>query len=397
MKIVHLVTSTAGGAAKAAIRLHESLIESNCHSRIFSVERRIRDSVSEIVEKQSIGALARIASSATTVVQRKVIQRTANPVSPISLDLLNWDDPEIESADVLHLHAFYNLVSIRSFLTKYPNKKKVVTLHDERFLTGGCHYRMGCEQLENGCKSCPQVRIPFRPLVARQRKSVNQLIHGDLDVTFICPSVWLMDQAMKAFPEFSRSRFIQIYNPIPKSSAVVATKSTHRPGINFGFVSQSLENPLKDLSLLLEAFESVNEIAPGRYSLTLVGESDKNYSVSNPNISQKTATSLAELQKVFSAIDVLVVPSRQDNLPNVLGEALMCGVGLIGSNAGGIPEVVELFNQSLFENGDREGLVQALRDYEISDRSYLQEQANNVFGYHVIAPKLMEVYSSLLR
>ena len=95
MKIVHLVTSTAGGAAKAAIRLHESLIESNCHSRIFSVERRIRDSVSEIVEKQSIGALARIASSATTVVQRKVIQRTANPVSPISLDLLNWDDPEI--------------------------------------------------------------------------------------------------------------------------------------------------------------------------------------------------------------------------------------------------------------------------------------------------------------
>lgn len=397
MKIAHLVTSTTGGAAQAAIRLHESLLELNCNSRIFSVERRIRDTASQVVEMQRVNPLLRIASSATTVVQQRVIQRTVNPVSPISLDILNWDDPEIESADVLHLHAFYNLLSIRSFLTKYPHKRKVVTLHDERFLTGGCHVRMDCEKIASGCRRCPQVRIPFRPLVARQRKSVFQRIRGDLDVTFVCPSLWMMENAIRAFPEFEHSHFVQIYNPIPDNFVVADTRSTHGQGINFGFVSQSLDNPIKNLSLLLDAFRLVSEMTPGGYSLTLVGESAKNYSDTNPNISQKVATSLPELQEIFSGLDVLVVPSANDNLPNVLGEALMCGVGLIGSNAGGIPEVIKLFNQSLFENGDREGLVQGLKDYEITDRSNLQEKAKSVFGYHAIAVKMIEVYSSKLR
>ena len=106
--------------------------------------------------------IKRILSSATTVVQQKVIQKSSSLVTPISLDLLNWDDPEIQRADVLHLHAFYNLVSVRNFLRMFPRKKKVVTLHDERFFTGGCHYQMDCEQLEIGCR----VALKYESLIA---------------------------------------------------------------------------------------------------------------------------------------------------------------------------------------------------------------------------------------
>jgi glycosyltransferase involved in cell wall biosynthesis len=45
-------------------------------------------------------------------------------------------------------------------------------------------------------------------------------------------------------------------------------------------------------------------------------------------------------------MDVLIVPSTHDNLPNVMGEALMSGVGLIGSNVGGIPEIVKSFTRN---------------------------------------------------
>jgi glycosyltransferase involved in cell wall biosynthesis len=77
-----------------------------------------------------------------------------------------------------------------------------------------------------------------------------------------------------------------------------------------------------------------------------------------------------------------------------MGEALMSGVGLIGSNVGGIPEIVKLFRQSLFDSGDTEGLVQAMQNFKLVSRAHLNEQAESVFGYQAIATKLGEVYSS---
>lgn len=393
MKIVHLVTSTTGGAAQAAIRLHQALRDSDFNSSILSIERRAGNNSDEIVKRLSTSPISRILSSATTGIQQKLIQKGPHPVSPISLDLLNWDDAEIQKADVLHLHAFYNLVSVRSFLKEFPHKKKVITLHDERFFTGGCHYDMGCEQLNLGCRRCPQVRIPYRPLVARQRESVLELVSGNLDVTFVCPSQWMMERASNAFPEFSESHFVQIYNPIPANLVITNGGTTRDQGINFGFVSQNLDNPIKNLELLLDAFKQISVIYPGRHSLALIGESSRDYSMCGPKISQQVVKSTLELQKAFSVMDVLVVPSTQDNLPNVMGEALMSGVGLIGSNVGGIPEIVKIFGQSLFESGDKSGLVQAMQNFRLTDRTLLKERADSVFGYREISTRFMQVYS----
>jgi glycosyltransferase involved in cell wall biosynthesis len=396
LKVVHLVTSTTGGAAQAAIRSHEALLGANHNSSILSIERRVEGLSNEFVKKLPTRSITRILSSVTTVIQQKVIQKSTSTVSPISLDLLNWNDPEIQTADILHLHAFYNLVSVRNFLRKFPHKKKVVTLHDERFFTGGCHYQMDCEQLEIGCRRCPQVRIPYHPLVARQRKSVLRLVNGNLDVTFVCPSLWMMERAMKAFPEFPDSQFVQIYNPIPTNTTVTNQSATQGQGINFGFVSQNLDNPIKNLGLLLDAFKEVSSVSKGQHSLTLIGESNRDYSIHGVNVSQRVVNSTLELQKSFRVMDVLVVPSTHDNLPNVMGEALMSGVGLIGSNVGGIPEIVKLFNQHLFESGDKAGLVQAMHSYKLANRANIKDQADQVFGYQTIAARLSEVYSSRL-
>ncbi|SSC13678.1 Glycosyltransferase [Mesotoga infera] len=44
---------------------------------------------------------------------------------------------------------------------------------------------------------------------------------------------------------------------------------------------------------------------------------------------------------VMNAIDVLVVPSRQEGLGTVILEARACGARVVGTNVGGIPEAVE--------------------------------------------------------
>jgi glycosyltransferase involved in cell wall biosynthesis len=396
LKIVHLVTSTTGGAAQAAIRLHEALLAASHDSNIISIERRVENSSSDFVKKLKTNRPRRVLSSAVTFLQRRIIQRGNNPVSPISLDLLDWDDVHVESADVIHLHAFYNLVSVRNFLSRYPLKRKVVTLHDERFYTGGCHQSFDCEQISTGCKHCPQVHPPFRSLVSNQKSQVIELIRDKENVVFVCPSMWILKRAMKSFPDFPSTNFVQVYNPIPKNKLPLESNNDLKKEIGFGFVSQSLENPIKNLNLLLEAFEEISRIHPDRYYLTIVGESDKDYSRDYPKIMQKVASSSLELQEILRSIDILVVPSTHDNLPNVMGEALMSGLGLIGSKTGGIPEIIGLFDQSLFENGDKRGLIQAMLSCELPDRAQIQNQAEIVFGYKAIAAKMVQVYSSIL-
>jgi glycosyltransferase involved in cell wall biosynthesis len=47
-----------------------------------------------------------------------------------------------------------------------------------------------------------------------------------------------------------------------------------------------------------------------------------------------------EIATLYSACDVFVCPSRCDNLPNAVLESLACGTPVIGSDAGGIPDMV---------------------------------------------------------
>ena len=394
LKVVHLVTSTSGGAAQAAIRLSESLVEAGYDSKIVSVQRRTKLDSNEAIKLQEIGKFSALRSSTFTFLQLNLIQAGDDPVSPISLDLLDWQNPDIESADVLHLHAFYNLVSINSFLRKFPDKKKIVTLHDERFYTGGCHYSHDCQRFVSGCQNCPQVQPMFRKLIEKQKRDLRNLTKEISNVVFVCPSSWILKRAIEALSEIQETNFIQVYNPIPNADVSLNVDHLNSSEIRFGFVSQNLDNPIKNLPLLLSAFKELANMKLGKYSLTLVGASANNYSADHPRIIQTHAENSTELGAALSAIDVLVVPSTDDNLPNVLGEALMNGVGLIGSDVGGIPEVIDLFRQSLFQSGDKESLIHAMQSYRLTDRMKLQKMAEEVFGYQAIANKMKMIYSS---
>lgn len=388
---MHLVTSPNGGAGNAALRLNEALQFAGFDSIVVGVERRKRVIIQNY-NKQKIGFFGKLASSMTTFIQKRLVQKGTDTVSTFSLNLLKWENKEIESADILHLHAFYNLVTVNSFLSQYPDKVKIITLHDERFYTGGCHYSYGCEFLTKGCINCPQVRTLFRQSVSKIRKKVLREVKNAPRVTFICPSDWIRSQALSALPEVKPSQFKRVFNPIPSSFTTIPSRSTANDIVTFGFIAQNLQNPIKNLDLLLSAFLRISEIYPGKYKLKLVGYSSIDFSSFSPHISRVEIVSYAEMQEVFLQIDALVVPSTHDNLPNVLGEALMNGVGLIGSDVGGIPEVLELFGQQSFKSGDVDSLIYALLNFQKPNREELRLKAEEVFGYEITANLIAEIY-----
>ncbi|MCH2177069.1 MAG: glycosyltransferase, partial [Lentisphaeria bacterium] len=61
---------------------------------------------------------------------------------------------------------------------------------------------------------------------------------------------------------------------------------------------------------------------------------------------------------VYAAADIFIIPSLEDNLPNTVLESIACGTPVIGSNVGGIPDMVRSgVTGDLFEAGNSQDLA----------------------------------------
>jgi ribosomal protein S27AE len=82
----------------------------------------------------------------------------------------------------------------------------ILTLHDQRFFTGGCHYSLECQGFMQKCSMCPRVpRILQRRVegnLISLKKFSSQI--GD-NFRIITPSKWLADEAKKSSLLFGRS------------------------------------------------------------------------------------------------------------------------------------------------------------------------------------------------
>jgi glycosyltransferase involved in cell wall biosynthesis len=109
------------------------------------------------------------------------------------------------------------------------------------------------------------------------------------------------------------------------------------------------------------------------------------------------------LRLLYSAADAMVIPSRQDNLPNTGLEALACGTPVVAFNIGGLPDIVchqqtgwlsNAFDTSDLARGIQWVLEDGLRLARLGQQS--RAYAEKHFAESDIAQCYQQLYDQLL-
>ena len=200
-----------------------------------------------------------------------------------------------------------------------------------------------------------------------------------MNLTVVTPSRWLANCARKS--SLFRDRRIEvipngidlsIFKPTPKQRARdLLELPRNKKLILFGGIN-STSDPNKGFQFLLPALKNLSSRSRKQdIELLVFGSSVPGKPLEfNMRISYlgrlQDESSLALL---YSAADLLVVPSRQENLPNTILESMACGTPCVAFNQGGIPEIIDHgLNGYLANPFDQEDLAHGIGSLLGDDR-----------------------------
>ncbi len=324
IKIVQLTTGVVGGAGLAARRLNQSLNSNGVNSTLWSLESpSFIPNINEFAIHRSIAD--KIGAAKNSLVSRLATQDVL--MSPLSMSprcLRKKIVSDQFQGSILHIHNWFNLLSIEDFYSLAERKVPMVfTLHDQRFFTGACHYSISCQNFKNGCKVCPQTSRPFQLFARLSDTDVRKLRLVAEKSIFLSPSNWLIELA-KSSPVLRDADLRLIKNSFFGLPGIVEREASSRDQLSIGVASMSPNSWIKGGALVQELLDPE------------LRENEKFNIVSLSNYADPGVGNI----KFWSQIDILLVPSRLDNSPNVIHEAHRHGIPVIAAKVGGIDELL---------------------------------------------------------
>lgn len=393
MRIALFSTSRIGGAGIASIRYSESLNSIGVRNDLFALPNDKQKTSDQIQDIQRTH-FEKYKSKTLTITQQRIFQKEHDLLTPLSTGLESVNKL-IRNYDLINLHSSYNILNHRNFKELIQSKKRIVlTLHDQRWFTGGCHYSGACIGYQGNCKQCPQATKVGKYFVRNSMKQNIKLLSSYSNLRVIAPSNWLAEKARESVL-LAGSEIKVIRNPIPsfETSSQKLKETPSIKQIRIVFVSDNLQNPLKGLDLLISAFNLMSEEDRSKFQLLLIGRNSPNVDIFPLDVRITVVKNHESLCAELRQQDYLVVPSRQDNLPNVIGEAFSAGIRVLGSNAGGIPEVITPETGEIFENGNPDDLAKKLlRISKVYPKSKVLEHFKLNFNYEKVAKEILSVY-----
>ncbi|MCE9681658.1 glycosyltransferase family 4 protein [Halomonas alkalisoli] len=337
-----------GGAARSAFRLHHSLLGQGIASQML-VQSKSSDDFTVIGPVTKIQkALGKIRPTLDAFRVSYYKNRTKTLFSPawvpfsVIVDKINALEP-----DIVHLHWIADgMLRIEDIARiKAP---VVWSLHDMWPFTGGCHYDEMCGAFRKNCGNCKVLASSMekdlsRKVFLRKQKTFAQ----KKDITVVGLSRWLADEASSS-SLFVNYPVVNLPNPIDIQAFAPFDKAQARQLLNlphdkklilFGAMGAT-SDPRKGFAELSCALE---QLKTPDAELVVFGASQPQQGV---GFSQKAHYlgrfhDDVSLRVLYSAADVMLVPSLQENLSNAIMESLACGIPVVGFGIGGNADLID--------------------------------------------------------
>ena len=431
-KVLHLnFSSSEGGAARAASRIH------------FCLQGSARDlgwqSTFRALSGQSGGSgISVFPAERQSRIWRNARPRFANfrqrkwtTVNPV-IHSIAWPDTglghELETQyrskkfNILNMHWLGNdTLSVEEI--GRLSAPLVCTLHDQWYFLGAEHYvlpqslfpgnlvkhRFECGYSKESCPSEEQLCDLNRWTWLRKKRSWQK------PFTLVAPSQWMADCAqmsclMAGWPIYviPNPLDLQRWSPLEKPLArqILGLPLTS-PIILFGAMGGT-NDPRKGGDLLISALHHLlaNWEHPDNLpNLVIFGEqtNSKVLDIGLPAHFLGPLHDDVSLRLAYSAADVMVVPSRLDNLPNTATEAMACGTPVVSFRIGGLPEIIDhALNGMLVEPFEVLDLARSInhviKNPEISTAMArkARQKAKCSWGYEQIATLYSSVYTEVI-
>jgi len=414
-KIIHVSTSdSAGGAARAAYRVHRALVDAGIDSRMRVLDRGSDD---DRVGKVELPFAVRLKSKLQNRLMARKLRdwHTDNQIlhsfGRISAGLVG--ELNASDVDIVNLHWISGILSIKDI--GRISKPIVWRLADMWAFCGAEHYEMDTPtaRFRNG------YLLSNRPSGERG-PDINRLVWNEKrrswakqHFTIVCTTNWLAKCARESVLLSNMPIHVipnpldvhEIWKPINKQTARIALSLPLDKKLILMGAAGGLGNPYKGADLLIDAVARISSQKVDGFELVLFGEGKPREQVPYPCTVHWLGVVRDDrlLALAYSATDVMVVPSRQEAFGQTASEAQACGTPVVAFNNSGPADIV--INRETgwlakaFDTEDlAEGILWVLSDEDRWGKLSRTARAKAVerFSPRVIAEQYGRLYEEVL-
>ncbi len=259
-----------------------------------------------------------------------------------------------QKPDIVHCHNLHGgYFDLRALPWLSHQAVTILTLHDAWLMSGHCAHSFDCERWRIGCGQCPDLNIP--PAVQRDATAYNwrrkRDIYAQSRLYISTPCEWLMRKVEQSMltPAVVEARVIpngidlSVFRPADKQAVRAALGIPQETEVLLFTAHGIRRNMWKDYQTMRNATALVAERIDRRDLLFIaLGEDAPAERIGHAEVRfvpyEKDTEATA---RYYQAADLYLHAARADTFPNTVLEALACGIPVIATAIGGIPEQVK--------------------------------------------------------
>ncbi|MDA8760471.1 glycosyltransferase [Amylibacter sp.] len=409
LKVAIVSTEDTGGGFWAANRLHNGLRCADIDSRMFVLKKNTDDKFVVVDQKfgrKFINRVLRFLDGAPARIYRKRRRNLFSAGFIGSRNLISTINKF--NPDVVHIHWISGGAIAMSGL-KHIKAPIIWSHHDMWAFTGGCHYSNGCNYYQNSCGSCPTLnsrnKFDLSSLILLKKISTISELKS---LTNVGLSNWMLDCLQKS-SIMRHTQSARLPNPIDTNvfKHRDPIKSRKRLGLPLGkkLILFGAMSATKDARKgFQELCQALNQLKPSNnIEVVIMGGDEDDTAPSFPFTATYTGfvSDWDKIIDLYSAADLMVVPSLEENLSNAIMESLSCSTPVVCFDIGGNPDlVVHKVNGYLAKESNVEdlanGISWTLKNMGTNLSRNAREHVMQNFEQSKVSKKYINLYKSVI-